>query len=480
MKTGTGIRVRLTMTASLVASVLTSAGASIGSSAFADGPFLLLPTATPLPPDHVPTRFATADLDRDGDLDVVVTGRNEDGIAAVLWNDGTGSFPVTTTVETGGQTDWVEIGDLDGDGRDDLVFAVRSLRGRLAVLRGRGDGGFEEAEEIELGREPRAVLLRDFDGDGDLDLAGLNHREPIVEILLNDGAGSFVAAPVVVIGGASVGITYPQAMDAVDLDGDEDLDLVVVCTGSSRVAIVRNHGDGTFGIPEAWRPPRVEDEVGGISAVAVGDVDGDGDPDLVAPLILLGEYSHAGLFMNEATPNEVRLGRDFAAPSIDGGGYAFAIATGDLDGDGDPDIVTGHAIPGPLTALDNRTVPVDRGGDGVPTFEPPQVVAIDNFFRHVATVDIDGDCDLDVLAVDLVSNALLVLDNLTPQENGCGDGTPRLPSSRTLRPVTARASSSSIDPESIGDLNGDGRRTAADLALWLDRVGTGSAEGMRR
>ena len=443
------------------------------ASSLADGPFLLLPSITSLPVPLSPTRFATGDLDRDGDLDVVVSGRNLDGLAAVLWNE-QGTFTTSTTLEIGSQTDWVEIGDVDGDGADDLVFAVRAFRGRIAILRGRGDGTFQEPEQIPLGREPRCVLLRDLDGDGDLDLVGMNHQEPVVQILLNDGAGRFTAAPDVLVGGASVGIPYPQAMEAVDLDGDGDLDLVAVCTGSSRLAVMRNRGDATFDLAEAWRPTRVAGEVGGMSTVAIGDLDGDGDPDPVVPLILLQSFSHAGVFTNESTTGGIALDRDAAAPTTGTGGYAFTVAVGDLDGDGDPDVVTGHAIPGPLTALDNRTVPAASGGDGTIVFEPPQTIATDNFFRHVAMVDIDGDCDLDVLALDLVSNAIWVLANHTPQENGCGDGgSPRLPAIGSP-PATSRAMR--IDAGLIGDLDGDGARTGADVALWMSRVGGESME----
>jgi hypothetical protein len=210
-----------------------------------------------------------------------------------------------------------------------------------------------------------------------------------------------------------------------------------------------------------------------MSSVAVADLDGDGDADPMVPLILLGSYSHVGVFTNRSGLDDILFDRVAAAPTTGTGGYAFTVGVGDLDGDGDADVVAGHAIPGPLTALDNRTVPVAAGGDGVIAFESPQTVANDNFFRHVAVVDIDGDCDLDVLALDLISNAIWVLSNHTPQENGCGEGTPRLAGGMPPVPATRPLR---VDADLIGDLDGDGVRSGADVALWLSRVGGASVD----
>jgi hypothetical protein len=235
---------------------------------------------------------------------------------------------------------------------------------------------------------------------------------------------------------------------------------------------VLNRGDGTFEPDAGWRPPRVAGEIGGMTNLGIGDVDADGDEDFVVPLILLDSPSHLGVFENGGASTGIELQRERAFPATQLG-YAYAVALGDLDGDDDLDAVVGHALPGPVMALDNRTVPVADGGDGRVTFEPPQQIGSDSFFRAVLVTDLDGDCDQDVLAVELISNSVWFLPNLTPQEGSdCGDGFVSR-TGRTATPTTPMNSPSSfvIDHEAIGDLNGDGAVTGVDVALFLETVG---------
>lgn len=449
-------------------SVMVASAAGI-TPASADGPFLFgAPQVVSMPTPHSPTMVAVGDLDEDGDPDLVIAGRNSEGFAYLVPNEN-GVLGTPIELVTGGQTDWVEIADLDGDGHLDLCFAVRSLRGRLSLLRGFGDGTFAEFEEIRLGREPRALVVDDLDGDGDPDIAAMNHRLPIIEILLNDGAAGFERGSDVVVGEAAVGHPYPQAIDTVDIDRDGDRDLVVVATGASRTCVVLNRGDGSFEAEAGWRPPRVSGEIGGMTNLAIGDVDSDGDEDLVVPLILLDSPSHLGVFKNGGSSVGVDLEREQAFPATQLG-YAYAVGLGDLDGDDDLDAVVGHALPGPVMALDNRTVPVSEGGDGRVTFEPPQQIGSDTFFRSVLVTDLDGDCDQDVLAVELVSNSVWFLPNLTPQEDSdCGEGFVARATGATVE--ADPRFDLAIDRDAIGDLDGDGAFTGVDLALFLETVG---------
>ncbi len=435
----------------------------IGTTAKADGPFFFVSQQVTFPEPHAPTMIAVGDLDADGDADVVVTGRGAAHVVYIVLNEGA-EFAAPVPFQVGNQTDWAEIVDIDNDGHLDLCVSIRAFRGRLQVYRGRGDGTFEEdGRELLLGREPRCVVAADFDGDGDQDLAGLDHREPICTIHFNDGKGRFPTSSSFRISASSVSIPYPQAMTVDDLDSDGDPDLIVDCLGASRIQILRNRGDATFDPADSWRPPRVAGEIGGMGQVVVGDVDLDGRGDPVVPLILIGSPNHVGVLRNETSEAEISFSQDVASPSTDNG-YAFAIDLGDLDGDGDLDVVVGHALPGRVTVLDNRTVPISAGGDGVVVFEPPQQILAESFFRDVAVCDLDGDCDLDVLAVDLVANALFRLENLTPQESGCGL---RMAAQRGMNVVPGRSPVPLVPALTPEDVVRDGRIDGRDIAKQL-------------
>lgn len=431
----------------------------VAAPAFADGPFLFgPPTTVQFNTAHGPTMVAAGDLDGDGDVDLVVPGRNEDGIAYIILNDG-GALAAPVALELGTHCDWVEIADLDNDGNADLICALRSNHGRLAIAWGLGDGTFEEElQMLRLEREPRCVAIADLDGDGALDLAAVNYGSSTIQTFIAVGSRRFGAPTGIPIARELIGANSLQAIRAGDFDGDGLEDLAVVTIGSSRAYLLRNHGDGTFGIPEGWQAPRLKGETGGITSLALGDIDNDGDLDAAVPLIFLGSPSQLGVFENDGAMT-VAARPTFEVAEF---GYAFAVALGDLDGDGDLDSVVGCAVPGPLVVLDNRT---PKGG--TTTFEPPQTIAQESFLRGVAIVDMDGDCDLDVVVVDLVSNALFVLWNLTPQENGCG-GSPLAGEPLVFEPPGRTA-----PPTAFQDLNGDGTIDGRDWAILLAERGSG-------
>lgn len=137
------------------------------------------------------------DYDRDGDLDLVLTGRNESDqpIAVIYRNDGNGSFTDIGASDLVGvvssSADW---GDFDNDGDLDLVITGRPENSRITNIYRNNNGSFTNIEAgIEHVRDGDAVW-GDYDGDGDLDLAvtGYGSNTPsFTGIYRNDGSGSF-------------------------------------------------------------------------------------------------------------------------------------------------------------------------------------------------------------------------------------------------------------------------------------------------
>jgi len=127
----------------------------------------------------------TADLEGDGDVDLVLTRAAD---ALVLLNQGFGFFDAGTTVATLPSPRRVVVADLDLDGSPDLVIPD-GASGTVSVARGNGDGTFGPATRFAAGGEPRAVQLADLDGDGRPDVVAATATPP----------GSFLGGGVTVL-----------------------------------------------------------------------------------------------------------------------------------------------------------------------------------------------------------------------------------------------------------------------------------------
>jgi gliding motility-associated-like protein len=206
-----------------------------------------------------------ADLDGDGDLDVVLGTQTA---ASVRLNQGNGTFAGGSELAITGGSEAYALGDVDGDGDVDLMTSSFSTGGIYTYLN-QGNGRFGSPATYQLGKSPVGLALTDLDGDGDLDLlagcAGIN----TVETRLNDGQGHFAAT------GSSVSVgNYPHYLKLVDLDSDSDLDLLTSNLYGGSVSVRFNTG-GTFG-------GGTDVDLGKYSySLTTGDVDGDNDIDFL-------------------------------------------------------------------------------------------------------------------------------------------------------------------------------------------------------
>ncbi|HEY3243886.1 MAG TPA: VCBS repeat-containing protein, partial [Phycisphaerae bacterium] len=346
----------------------------------------------------LPTWGALGDLDGDGDLDAVATYAREHPIDAeqsslvVLLNAGDGVFHSDARYECGDYPGSVAIGDLDGDGLNDLAV-TNTYSGQVSVLINAGGGHFPTHVGYFSGGLPRSVVIADLNGDGLPDLAVLNVGTDDIAIFLNSGSGTFTHLanyPALNIPEELIDFDYysfggPQ-LSAGDVDGDGDVDLVtpgVFPNGLYGLAVMFNNGHAGFTTP-------VFHATGGFSwSSALGDLDGDGDLDLVAPNPT-SETSTIAVLLNPGTGNfapHTDYSVEYAGPC---GCYnPRSLAMGDLDGDGNLDVAVG------LFGYD--VVVLAGAGNG--TLGAPLRYAVAPDPRVVALGDVNGDGHLDLAAL---------------------------------------------------------------------------------
>lgn len=218
--------------------------------------------------------FDVVDLDGDGDLDVLAPHPLDE---RVHWyeNDGAQTFISHTIVNSIFDADNPQAAlaeDFDNDGDLDIVIVSAGFFGELAWYRNDGQQNFSNYQSFSAYSTIHTV---DLDNDGDVDVLAGNGAQDRIDWFVNDGAGFMHRESI------STEFDGPESFSVSDIDGDGDFDILVASAFDDGLAILENTGKQRFE-RKVISPPETSSLTSGLNRVIAGDLDNDGDLDILA------------------------------------------------------------------------------------------------------------------------------------------------------------------------------------------------------
>ena len=287
--------------------------------------------------------LALGDMDGDGKLDIV-SGRIGSITTSVSRNTSTiGNISFSTKVDfaSGNSLSAIAIGDIDLDGKIDII-STNSLSYKMSVLRNTSTPGtlsFATQVEFTIGSAVKDIAIGDIDGDGKFDIAVLGTYLSVFRNTSTPGTISFATRVDFTAGASATSIALG------DIDGDNKLDMVVLSSAFTESVIYLN--TSTIGTISAGTPVMFQPN-GSPKDIVIGDINGDGKPDLATSNL----NDFVILLQNKSTSGTISI--DFSKSYTTNASLATTsgyLAIGDIDGDGKPDLVYSSSVLGIVTVL---------------------------------------------------------------------------------------------------------------------------------
>lgn len=326
-----------------------------------------------------------ADLDGDGDADVLSASQGDDTIA---WyeNLGDGTFSdkkvITTNAERASSVFAV---DLDGDADLDVLSASQG-DDKVAWYENLNDGGFSGQNVITVAADAAVqVHAADLDGDGDADVLSASIADDKIAWYENLNDGGFSDQNVI-----STNVPDALSVYAADLDGDGDADVLSAARGDNKIAWHENLDDGGFSEIKV-----ISTQAADAQSVFAGDLDGDGDADVLSASFADDKIAW---YTNRDTlgfsEQKVLTTNAIGARSV----YAV-----DLGDDGDLDVLS-------ASSGDDKIAWYKNVGNGE-FLEQSVITTSADFAASVYATDLDGDSDPDVLSASYEDDKIAWYEN---------------------------------------------------------------------
>ncbi|HEV2831773.1 MAG TPA: FG-GAP-like repeat-containing protein, partial [Hanamia sp.] len=360
----------------------------------------LLPKAN-LTTGIYPHSVCLSDFNGDGKPDLLVSRGSSSNISVFA------NTSIRGTLSFGSQIDFPGLGrshegsatsDLDGDGKPDVVIANSYNTASVSVYRNTSVGAtISFASKIDYAADdgPYNVAIGDIDGDGKPDLLLANNGSNVVSFYKNTGNPGNISFAARVDFAAG---TNPYSVALSDLDGDGKSDLVVTTQGSSSaLSVMKNTTDSgkvSFDSPVNYATSA------GLFIVSIGDLDGDGLPDLAAAS---SSSNSVVVLKNVSTHGNLSF---YSASRFTTGTYPVCVAMADIDGDGKPDLVTSNQQSNNISLLRNTSSSANI------SFETHVDYAAGANPIFVAIGDLDGDGRPDIVNANSSADVVSVFRNI--------------------------------------------------------------------
>lgn len=288
-----------------------------------------------------PNSVVAADLNEDGQVDLICANASIPGTLTVLTNSGGGRFGSYGTLNVNSSPNSVVALDVNGDNKVDLIYAYNDASGNtLSVLTNDGSGGFVFASTPDPGifNYPVSIYTADINDDGKVDFITANRFANTLSVLTNKGSGLFGLK-------ASIPVTSnPVWVTTADVNGDGWVDLISAHENASgTLTVLTNNRTGSFGSNATLN-------VGGNpSCVIAADVNGDGNVDLICANSGVSP-SFSGT-LSVLTNNG--SGSFALATTLSAGGGAQSVVAADINGDGRLDLASANYFGSTLSVLTN-------------------------------------------------------------------------------------------------------------------------------